>query len=337
LRRFQLAGSGAFRFCITKKHKKSRKDAQEAQESKLIALYAVLCFCASLCSFCGLVLRVVEYGTIKGGSDPMTEARMQELPEYKPGSFCWVELGTTNADAVKTFYKELFGWDYQDGPGGPDMIYTMIKLNGKDVGGLYQMPSDMLAHGIPPHWLSYVSVASADGATAQAQAAGATVMKEPFNVFDAGRMSVLQDPTGAVFAVWQAITHPGAGVYRDLGAFCWNELGTNDTQKAADFYTTLFGWGTEQFAGPYDYTIFKNGDQGVAGMYKITPEMGPIPPNWLVYFAVADCDATAQKATEHGGTVIVSAEDIPEVGRFAILQDPASAVFAIIKPVTPEA
>ena len=267
----------------------------------------------------------------------MTEARMQHAPQHKPGFFCWVELGTTDAAAAKSFYKELFGWDYEDSPAGSDMIYSMIKLNGRDVGGLYSMPSDMLAQGVPPHWLSYVTVANADEATAQAEAAGATVMKGPFDVMDAGRMSVIQDPTGATFALWQAINNPGASVYRELGAFCWNELGTNDTQKAQDFYTTVFGWATEKMPGPFEYTIFKKSDVGVGGMYKIEPEiMGPIPPNWMVYFAVADCDATLQKATELGGRVLVPAEDIPEIGRFAILMDPTMAAFAIIKPVTPE-
>jgi uncharacterized protein len=267
----------------------------------------------------------------------MTEARLQETPKHKPGSFCWVELGTTNTPAAKTFYKELFGWDYEDMPSGPEMpemIYSLIKLNGKDVGGLYNMPGEMLAQGVPPHWLSYIAVTNADEATAQAKAAGATIAKEPFDVSDSGRMSVIQDPTGAMFAVWQPINHPGAGVYQELGASCWNELGTNDTQKAQDFYSTVFGWSTEKFpAGEFDYTIFKTGEESVGGMYKIEPAiMGPVPPNWMVYFAVADCDATVQKASEIGGGVIVSPEDIPGVGRFAILRDPSSAAFAILKP-----
>jgi len=266
----------------------------------------------------------------------MTEARMQELPEYKPGTFCWVELGTTNASAVKDFYKQLFGWEYHDNEVAPNMTYTMIKLNGKDVGGLYQMSSEMLAQGIPPHWLSYVSVANADDAVAQAKAAGATVMNGPFDVMTAGRMAVIKDPTGSVFAVWQPKEHAGAGVHGEHGAFCWNELGTTDTQKALDFYTTLFGWGTEKFPGPMDYTIFKNGDRGIGGMYKITPQMGPVPPHWLVYFAVNDCDAIVQKVTQLGGGVMKPAEDIPGIGRFAILRDPTFAVFAIIKPLTPE-
>lgn len=262
----------------------------------------------------------------------MTEARMQEAPLVKPGTFCWVELGTTNSEAAKSFYQELFGWDYHDSDGGPGMVYTMIRLNGKDVGGLYQMPSNMLEQGVPPHWLNYIAVANADEATAQAKASGGAVMNGPFDVMNAGRMSVIQDPTGGVFAVWQPKEHAGAGVYGQLGTFCWQELGTGDANKARDFYTTLFGWATEQFPGPMEYTVFKNGDQGVGGMYQITPEMGPLPPHWLTYFAVADCDATVQKATENGGSVMKPAEDIPGVGRFAILLDPASAVFAILKP-----
>ena len=262
----------------------------------------------------------------------MTEARMQEAPQHKPGNFCWVELGTTNAAAAKDFYKQLFGWDYQDVPGGPDMTYTMINLNGKELGGLYELTSEMRTQGIPPHWLSYISVTNADEATAQATSAGATVMKGPFDVPEAGRMSVIQDPTGAVFAIWQAKGTAGSNVYRETGSYCWNELGTRDTQKAADFYSTLFGWGRQAFPGPMDYTIFKNGDEGIAGMYEIPAEMGPVPPHWLVYFAVDDCDATVQKATEAGGSVMKPAEDIPGVGRFAILLDPTSAVFAVLKP-----
>src|SRR6185369_11968944 len=103
-----------------------------------------------------------------------------ELPNQKPGSFCWVELGTTNAEAAKNFYRELFGGDYEEHSMGPDGMYTIIKLNGKDVGGLYQLSSAMLQEGMPPHWLSYIAVTNADEATAQVIAAGGSVIKEPF-------------------------------------------------------------------------------------------------------------------------------------------------------------
>jgi predicted enzyme related to lactoylglutathione lyase len=262
----------------------------------------------------------------------MTEARMQELPNQKPGSFCWIELGTTDADGAKNFYHQLFGWDYEDHSMGPDGMYTIMKLNGKDVGGLYQLSSAMLEQGMPTHWLSYIAVTNAEDATTQAVSAGATVIKEPFDAGPNGRMSIIQDPTGAVFATWQPKAHPGAAAYRETGALCWNELGTGDTQKAGDFYTTMFGWETEVLSGPMEYTVFKNNGEGIGGMYEITPLMGPMPPNWMVYFAVDDCDGIAQKTTELGGAVMRQPEDIPNIGRFAILSDPSSAVFAIIKP-----
>lgn len=268
----------------------------------------------------------------------MTEARMQETPKYVPGTFCWVELGTTDGEAAKKFYTKLFGWDFSDSPIGPGMVYTMLKLGGKDVGALYQMPTEMTAQGIPPNWLSYVSVASADETAAKAKSLGATLMKEPFDVMTVGRMAVIQDATGAVFAIWQAGTQQGAGVVNVPNSFCWNELATRDTTKAGDFYTGLFGWGKKvQQMGPMTYTSFMNGERPAGGMYQPGPEMGDVPPHWLVYFAVDDTDARVKQTNELGGKTITPPMDIPGTGRFAIIQDPQGAVFGIIKLDQPTA
>lgn len=262
----------------------------------------------------------------------MTEARMQETPQYAPGTFCWVELGTSDGEGAKKFYTELFGWGFTDNPIGPNMVYTMLKLDGKDVGALYQLTPEMSAQGIPPHWLSYVSVTSVDETAAKAKDAGGTLMKEAFDVFDVGRMAVVKDPTGAVFALWEPRKHAGAGITNVPNSFCWNELGTTDTAKAAAFYTNIFGWtaNTQNF-GPMEYTMFTNGEKPAGGMYGLTPEMGNIPSHWLVYFAVEDCDATVEKANSLGGKTMKPADDIPGVGRFAILLDPQGTAFAIIK------
>lgn len=267
----------------------------------------------------------------------MTEAKMQETPGFAPGTFCWIELATSDNEAAKKFYTELFGWSFKDNPMGPDMVYTMLQKDGKDVGGLYKLMPDMVEMGIPPHWLNYISVASADESATKAKDAGGTLMKEPFDVMTYGRMAVVQDPTGAVFALWQPLTHPGSGIYNVPGSFCWNELATTDTAKAADFYVALFGWGKDvQNFGPMEYTMFINGDRPAGGMYKMPPEMGNIPPNWLTYFAVEDCDASAQKATELGATIMAPPSDIPGIGRFAIVIDPQGAAFAIIKLENPQ-
>ena len=266
----------------------------------------------------------------------MSEVRMQETAELGPGTFCWVELGTTDAEAAKKFYSGLFGWGFIDNPMGPEMVYTMLKLDGKDVGGLYHMPSEMTAQGVPAHWMSYVSVKSADEAAAKAKALGATLLKEPFDVGDVGRMSVIQDPTGACFAIWQAGTNSGAGIYNVPNTLCWNELATPDTAKAGEFYTGLFGWGKDvKEMGEMTYTSFINVERPAGGMYKPTPERGEITPNWLAYFAVDDTDAKTSSAKDLGATIVVPPMDIPEVGRFAVFQDPQGAVFGIIKLLQP--
>lgn len=113
---------------------------------------------------------------------------------------------------------------------------------------------------------------------------------------------------------------------------------TTDTTKDGDFYSGVFGWGKDtQNFGPLEYTMFSNGERAAGGMLKITPDMGNIPPNWVVYFAVDDCDAKTQKATELGGSVMKPPADIPNIGRFSILNDPQGAMFALIKLENPEA
>ena len=173
----------------------------------------------------------------------MSDTATQTQMEHAPGSFCWIELATTDGEGAKKFYGELFGWEGQDNPMGPDMVYTMLKLNGKDVGALYQKGEEMKQ--VPTHWASYVAVESADEIAAKAKSLGATVMMEPFDVAEHGRMAVITDPTGATFSIWQPKQHKGVGVKGETNTLCWNELLTNDTAKAADFYTKLFGWKTK--------------------------------------------------------------------------------------------
>lgn len=128
----------------------------------------------------------------------------------------------------------------------------------------------------------------------------------------------------------------GAGLINVPNSLCWNELATPDTQKAGDFYTGLFGWGKNvQQMGPMTYTSFMNGERPAGGMYTPPPEMGEMPPHWLVYFAVDDTDAMVAKAAELGAKISAPPMDIPGTGRFAVLQDPQGGAFAIIKLANP--
>jgi predicted enzyme related to lactoylglutathione lyase len=253
---------------------------------------------------------------------------MPEVTRHEPGRFCWAELSTTDTAGAKAFYTGLFGWQAEDTPAGPDMVYTLLKVRGLDVGALYPRQKEEAEHGIPPHWNVYISVESADKSAATAKELGGTIMMPPFDVMVHGRMAVVQDPTGAVICLWEARKHVGIRIENEPNTPCWCELLTTDTAKAGAFYSKLFGWRLKESP---DYTEFHVGDRGIGGMLKIKPEMGPMPPNWAPYFQVADCSAAVQKAKSLGGKIYMGPMDIPDVGPFAVVADPQGAVFDVIE------
>jgi len=138
------------------------------------------------------------------------------------GSPAWVDLATTDPGNARDFYTGLFGWDVEDADAGGGAVYTLCRLDGAVVCGLFEMPEAMRATGVPPNWTSYVTVEDAGAAAARAAALGGTVVDDAFDVLDAGRMAVLQDPLGAVFAVWQPRARIGADRVNDVGCLCMN-------------------------------------------------------------------------------------------------------------------
>ncbi|MCG3163540.1 MAG: putative glyoxylase CFP32 [Acidobacteria bacterium] len=252
-----------------------------------------------------------------------------EVSKHTPGTFCWFELGTSDQQAAKNFYSELFGWSVNDVPIGPDSFYSMMQLRGKDVAALSQLAQEQLAQGVPPHWLLYVAVESADEAAKAVNAAGGKTLMDPFDVFDSGRMTVAQDPSGATFGIWQARNHIGARIINEANTFCWGELATRDAAASSAFYGKVFGWKVK--TGDPAYAEIHLDGQPFGGMLTMTAEMEGVPPHWSPYFAVDDCDALVEKAKSLGANTCVPPQDIPNVGRFAVLADPQGAVFSIIK------
>lgn len=247
-----------------------------------------------------------------------------QLDSYAPGVPSWVDVGVPDMAAAATFYSMLFGWACPEGDpefGG----YRVCTLNGRTVAGL----GPQMNPG-PPYWSSYVNVASADDTVAAATGAGGTVVVPPMDVGPAGRMAFFADPQGAVIGVWQAGEHPGAGVVNEPGAFCWSELLTTDVAAAVEFYGAVFGWSADTHEGEMPYTEFQAGGRSIAGAMLIPPQApAGMPPNWGVYFAVTDADSAVARVTALGGAVLMGPTDI-EPGRFAVVQDPAGAVFNVI-------
>jgi predicted enzyme related to lactoylglutathione lyase len=250
---------------------------------------------------------------------------MGRRERYEPGTFSWADLGTDDPEAAKAFYVGLFGWQTEDVPMGGSGPYTMCSLADGVVCAIYgREPS-----AGPPAWLSYVTVADAGATVDAARAAGAASAQDPFDVFDAGRMAVVEDPTGAHFAVWQAGTSIGATLVNVPGALCLNQLNTSDPERAAAFYTEVLGWRMEQVGTePMPYWGIWTGAGGLnGGMMALQP--GAPASHWLVYFATDDIDATAARTTDLGGRVLLAPMAVPG-GRIAVGIDPTGATFGLL-------
>lgn len=259
---------------------------------------------------------------------------MTEMTAYAPGTPSWVDLGSPDIDASVEFYGSLFGWDVPESENAEQTGgYRQAMLRGKAAAGM--MP--LMQEGQPPAWSTYVSVEDADATAAAVREAGGTVMVEPMDVMDLGRMAVFADPAGAVFGIWQPGSFPGAGIVNEPNSFSWNELNTRDPDAAKSFYAAVFGWRANdvEMGDAGTYTTWRHPDRSededsVGGMLDIRGRApDEIPPHWLTYFTVDDRDETIEKATEMDGQSVLAME-LP-MGRFAILTDPQGAAFGIFE------
>ena len=245
---------------------------------------------------------------------------MGTVERYPNGTFCWVDLGTSDAPGAKAFYGGLLGWEFDDLPTGDKGTYSICRREGKAVAGLYDRAET-------PAWGSYLSVDDVDRATARARELGAEVLVEPFDSPGGGRVATVRDPAGAVVSLWQAGGHAGAGLVNEVGAWSWDELVTPDLDRAKTFYGELFGWTAADLPGPIPRTSFSLGELLVGGGHAPGPQEPPTP-RWTVSFMVADADQTAADAERLGGRVLLPPMDIP-IGRFAVVADPAGGELTV--------
>jgi uncharacterized protein len=266
---------------------------------------------------------------------------------YIPGVPCWVEGVHPDPAAAADFYSQLFGWECERtvSPESGD-TYIIGRIRGEDVAALGSAsPGGSTTAG----WITYVWVASADETSAAAVAAGGTVVTEPVEVADAGRMAMLADPEGAVFGLWEPNQHRGASAVNEPGSVVFNDLHTRDVHRAADFYSKVFGWEVVDIGGAPMWalpgygafldtinpgTVASTIEAGApAAFVNVVASVAPIPTDdadtpahWGVTFGVSDADLAAKHAVELGGRVLVGPTDAPWV-RFAVIADPQGAVF----------
>jgi predicted enzyme related to lactoylglutathione lyase len=251
-----------------------------------------------------------------------------KIGDYPEGAPCWFELETRDPTAGQRFWSDLLGWTCDEFPmPGSDGVYTMFALHGDaHVAACCPIAPEAAAQGVPPHWNIYFRVHDCDAATARAAAAGGRVLAGPFDVEEHGRMSIVADPEGAAFGLWQPLKHRGAGRIHEEHAVGWVELAARDAAAAASFYRTVLGWEIGERQMPHGlYRMFSAGGTPWGGLLGMTPEWGDLPAHWSIYWRVPDVDVVVARAISLGGMQCFPSFDAPGVGRIGRINDPQGA------------
>jgi hypothetical protein len=257
----------------------------------------------------------------------MTTQTEMTMNPVATNAFAWNEIATRETKEVSAFYCELFGWtaELAECTAG----YTVFKIDDMSICGMIEM-NDEWPKETPTHWGSYIYVEDVDATAAKVTDAGGTVCCGPMDAGEGARMAVITDSTGAIISLYKG--GDGQNAF-GAGAFCWNELCTDNTEASAKFYADVFGWNA--LNGPESecpYTIFQCGEEFVGGMMEIHWDA---KPSWLGYVAVDDVDVAASKAAELGAQLCVEPQDSPNIGRFAVFTDPVGGTVGLFKSNSP--
>lgn len=243
------------------------------------------------------------------------------------GRVIWRETMTKDVDKAKAFYGALFGWTFKEMPMGPGHTYTVVEHGGKGVGGVMSQSPEMA--GMPPVWISYVSVPDVDASCAAAKAGGGQVVWGPIDIPEVGRMATLLGFDGAAISVMKPTPSddPDRGV-PSPGEFCWETLTTADVERAKAFWTSVMPWRASSGVGMDTFAV---GDGMEGQVADIQPVRGPVPPNWLTYVVVQKLEDARAKVESLGGRVMMPEIAVPGVGRFAVVLDDQGAALGLFE------
>ena len=257
---------------------------------------------------------------------------MPKRDSYKHGTPCWTDLQTTDVEAAKAFYGQLFGWTFDDLPTPMGATYSLALVGSDTVAAIAPQSPMVAENNIPPMWSTYIAVDDADKAVAAASENGGTVLMPADDIPGSGRMAFVADPSGAAVGLWQAGARIGATLVNEPNTLTWNELVTTDAAAALPFYKAVANIDAAPTTmGDMEYTMLKVDGTDVGG--SLAPQMSGVPNHWHTWFAVADASAVAATAKRAGGTVLVEATAMP-IGTMATIRDPQGAVFSILQPAT---
>jgi uncharacterized protein len=241
----------------------------------------------------------------------------------------WIELASADAEASRSFYSKLFGWQVEVIADPTYGGYGMARIGAKDAAGI----GPKMDPNAPTAWNLYIGTEDIDGLAQRVGASGGTVVMAPFDVGDQGRMAVFQDPAGAFISAWQG-ARMGGFQTNAPNSFGWAELNARNVEKALPFYQQIFGWTvkrSEMGEGQPPYNEFQIDGRSVAGAWEMNPMVpAEVPSYWQIYFEIDDVDATFRTALDLGAQEMLAPQDFPG-GRFAIVSDPQGASFGLLK------
>ncbi len=247
-----------------------------------------------------------------------------------PSDFVWYELMTTDLDAAESFYKTVVGWNSESFD-NPAMRYSIMKAGETAVAGLTTIPTEAAAMGARPAWTGYIHADDVDAAAESLKKAGGKVHREPSDIPEIGRFSVVSDPQGAMFILFkpQGEGQPPAPPMTQ-GHVGWRELYAAEWKSAFDFYAGQFGWTRAEAMDMGEmgvYQLFAAGGEPIGGM--MTKPANIPSPAWLFYFNVGDIDAAAARVSGNKGQVLMGPMEVPGGGWVMQCLDPQGAMFAL--------
>ncbi|QIK84647.1 VOC family protein [Sanguibacter sp. HDW7] len=252
----------------------------------------------------------------------------------RPGAVAWIDISTTDIEAVRPFYESVLGWRIEDG-GEESGHYHLAHVGDRLVAGLMPVTPESAAMvpGTRDAWIVSLGVTDLEAAVARARAEGATIHHEPMTLPDGGLFAFVSDPSGVDLGLMQIAE--GAEQTFDgetVGSPAWAELWSDDYARAREFYTRVVGWelNDDMVSDSFRYARHMIDGEPAIALADATLEESVEGGRWHVYFKVDDVDAALARAEAAGGRAASAVDDTP-FGRLVTVTDPAGAVFRLVQ------